>query len=342
MRRRRKRVKGQAGRESGTLRSASEIANMANPFDFGAFLSEWGLPKAIAKALGEEGFCSKAALLGLTEEDIGCFELKKGEMAALRTAVGQLQAEGGGGPLAPKTATPAPSRRPSVLLHDLLTTSADGVDIGARATARVDLDPQFYLHKASGEAKPHLITDFVSDTVTDTEEISLGPGATLKLTSGTKPKLHAVSPAMWIAANARIMAALYDSGDLDHGAAKDYMAYTAKIGELASRYTWASVLAYDQEYRRRQAAARFRWGSDSQHLCTVLLKEKAATPTGIKQRGGQTGRRVGPGGKEVCIQYNHGKCSYGPRCNFEHVCLLCLQAHPQSDHRQQQATAKQE
>ena len=119
----------------------------------------------------------------------------------------------------------------------------------------------------------------------------MGPGATLKLTSGTKPKLHAVSPA--IAANARIIAALYDSGYLDHGAAKDYMAYTAKIGELASRYTWASVLAYDQEYRRRQAVARFRWGSDSQHLCTVLLKEKAATPTGIKQRGGQTGLRVG-------------------------------------------------
>ena len=223
----------------------------------------------------------------------------------------------------PKTATPALSRRPSVLLHDLLTTNADRVDIGARATARVDLDPQFYLHKASGEAKPHLITDFVSDTVTDTEEISLGPGATLKLTSGTTPKLHAVSPAMWIAANARIMAALYDSGDLDHGASKDYNAYTAKIGELTSRYTWASVLAYDQEYRRRQAAARFRWGSDSQHPCTVLLKEKAATPTGIKQRGGLTDRRVGPGGKEVCMQYNHGKCSYGPRCNFEHVCLLC-------------------
>jgi len=158
--------------------------------------------------------------------------------------------------VAPKTATPAPSRRPSVLLHDLLTTNADGVAIGARATARVDMDPQFYLHKASGEAKPHLITDFVSDTVTDTEETSsLGPGATLTLTSrGTKPKLHAVSPAMWIAANARIMAALYDSDDMDHGAAKDYMAYTAKIGAgigIETIYTWASVLAYDQEYRRR-------------------------------------------------------------------------------------------
>ena len=109
---------------------------MASLFDFGAFLSEWGLPKAVAKALGEEDFCSKAALLGLTEEDIRSFELKKGEMAALRTAVGQLQAEGGGGPLAPKTATPAPSWCPSVLLHDMLKTNADEVDISARGTVR--------------------------------------------------------------------------------------------------------------------------------------------------------------------------------------------------------------
>ena len=72
------------------------------------------------------------------------------------------------------------------------------------------------------------------------QEISLGLEATLKLTSGTRPKLHAVSPAMWIAASARIMAALYDSDDLGHGAAKDYMAYTVKIGELASRSTWAA------------------------------------------------------------------------------------------------------
>ena len=41
------------------------------------------------------------------------------------------------------------------------------------------------------------------------------------------------------------------------------MAYTAKLGELASRYTWASLLLYDQEYRCRQAAAHFRWDADS-------------------------------------------------------------------------------
>ena len=61
-----------------------------------------------------------------------------------------MQADMGGGPLVPKTATPALSRRPSVLLHDLLKTNADEVVISARAIARVDLDPQFYLHMATG------------------------------------------------------------------------------------------------------------------------------------------------------------------------------------------------
>ena len=92
-------------------------------------------------------------------------------MAALRTAVGHLQAEGGGGPLVPKTATPAPSRRPSVLLHDLLKTNAADDGGGHRCqgrTSRLDLDPQFYLQNVSGEANPLLITYFVSDTETDT------------------------------------------------------------------------------------------------------------------------------------------------------------------------------
>ena len=50
----------------------------------------------------------------------------------------------------------------------MLKTNVDEVDIGASVTARVDLDPQFYLQNASGVAKPHLITDFVWDIVTDT------------------------------------------------------------------------------------------------------------------------------------------------------------------------------
>ena len=57
-------------------------AIMASLFDSGAFLSEWGLPKAVVKAPGNEGYTSNAALLGLTEEDIGSISELKKEMVA--------------------------------------------------------------------------------------------------------------------------------------------------------------------------------------------------------------------------------------------------------------------
>ena len=81
-----------------------------------------------------------------------------------------------------------------------------------RGTARLDLDPQFYLNPApTGEAKPLVITDVVSVMSPDAgDEIQLGQRATLKLAGTVKPKLSSVSPAMWIAANARIMATLVD------------------------------------------------------------------------------------------------------------------------------------
>ena len=84
---------------------------------------------------------------------------------------------------------------------------------------------------------------------------------------------------------------------------------------MASRYTWASVRP------GIQVSARFRWGVDSQHLSTVLLKEKSATPgqTALPKQRTAAGRRLGPGGKEVCLQFNAGKCSYGGTCHFEHV-----------------------
>ena len=62
-------------------------------------------------------------------------------------------------------------------------------------------------------------------------------------------------------------------------------------------------------------------GVDSQYLSTVLLKEKSATPgqTALPKQRTAAGRRLGPGGKEVCLQFNAGKCSYGGKCRFEHV-----------------------
>ena len=64
----------------------------------------------------------------------------------------------------------------------------------------------------------------------------------------------------------------------------DYLAYTVKIGELATRFTWALVLLYDDDYRRRQAEMDFCWGSDAPHLSMVILKER---PSSQKPGGGR-------------------------------------------------------
>ena len=46
----------------------------------------------------------------------------------------------------------------------------------------------------------------------------------------------------------------------------DYLSHTSKMGELATRYTWSSVILLHDEYRRQQAAYRFHWGSDTPQL----------------------------------------------------------------------------
>jgi len=72
-----------------------------------------------------------------------------------------------------------------------------------------------------------------------------------------------ISPAQWISANARIMAALLSQGKLLYHQIPNYLAYTAKIGDLALRYSWQSVLLYDSEYRYRQTQHQFDWDKDS-------------------------------------------------------------------------------
>ena len=146
---------------------------------------------------------------------------------------------------------------------------------------------------------------------------------------------------MWMAANGRIMAHLLSTGDLDASTTLDYISYTIKIGELACRYTWASVLVYDDEYRTLQAAGGFRWGADTPHLSTVLLREKTTTlqrhhqlqqQQQQQQQGGLRRRPTTAAGKEYCLQFNRGNCTYGNRCNFIHSCLTCGRDHPAKDH----------
>ena len=76
---------------------------------------------------------------------------------------------------------------------------------------------------------------------------------------------------MWVVASTRIMKAMMARPDF---CVKQYLTYTEMIGELACRFTWTSVLLFDEEYRQRQAAVGFPWGTEAPHLSTVLLRDR--------------------------------------------------------------------
>jgi hypothetical protein len=272
------------------------------------------LPSAVKKVLAEEGFDSIAALKCASEKDIASLNLKVGHAALLRKMCVELQTASQDGPMMQKD---------SETIMDGLATL-----LGAMRKPSESQDSA----ATSGQSQCLRILDHINSSMLVEEEVSIGGGVTLKVNA--KPKLDKISPAMWISANAKILAKLIARGDTAFEV-EDYLTYNDMIGELAARFTWTSVVAFDDEYRQRQAATQFKWGTDAPHLCTVLLREKTATNNQLsKKQAANSGRRpVGASGKEVCLQFNKTSCHFGPRCQYEHSCITCgSKDHGSKDH----------
>lgn len=198
-------------------------------------------------------------------------------------------------------------------------------------------DPTVHLlpqqHRIQGE-KPLLITDFASDLGAAYDQGSEhvlsehnGHSVVVKSSSGKKLKLENISPAQWISANARIMAELLCQGKLLTHQIPYYLSYTAKIGDLALRYTWQSVLLYDNEYRHLQVQFKFDWGRDTPHLTTTYLREKqtSSNPSAKSQPNKAS--------TSFCRNFNSKGCSF-TGCTYKHVCSEpgCGQPHPKTEH----------
>jgi hypothetical protein len=312
----------------------------------------------------KEGFDSYLSICNATEEDLRGIKMKKGHQVAAIAAVREFQASQGGGPLSKcvsvQQSAPAVSQQhpdPLARLQDLgllgvsqqtapvfnpTLPGGESDQLGPRANgltptptpARMDLDPTVFL-QSKGEQSHLKIVDFLTYTDTCAEQdIEVGGGVSIRLPR-QKLRLEVVTQAQWIVANSRIMATLIQTGQLGSAGTMDYLSYTVKIGELAGRFTWQSVLLYDDQYRRTQAAYGFRWGSDSQHLYTVTLRERSKP--GRHQEGHRAGstatRPGGHGDREVCQQWNRGRCTFAPRCRFQHVCSVCFRPdHTVKDH----------
>ena len=61
------------------------------------------------------------------------------------------------------------------------------------------------------------------------------------------------------------MDVLLNKGELDSSGVHSYLAYIIIIAQLGQKYTWPSVMKYDDMYRKCQALDKFPWGEDISH-----------------------------------------------------------------------------
>ena len=203
-------------------------------------------------------------------------------------------------------------------------------------------------HLAKGERVLRIV-DFIDNLVPNTDERTISEvGFTRPIVSygPKKPKLESISLAQWVIANTRIFFTLLQLGKLPSPQdVQHYLAYTIKIMELSSKFTWASVLRFDDEFRHLQAICSYPWSYDSNHLHTVVLEPISASPSLKNATKGVPGTSPGSSfasftsdGKVICRNFNRIKGFILYECHFAHVCnrkvngKACAQSHPFHSH----------
>ena len=340
-------------------------------FDFKQWCKDSGLKEGTIEQLEKHDLDSQKVLKLVNKDDVATLDLTLGQRTILLQAVALLNSkEKSDKSKETKSSETVPVTTKSLandagleeLLKKIGGISLDDplVTLGAteqpfsEPLERVDNNPQVFLGtqqsaqaKKGGETKPLLIPDFVSTgtydgSIEDEQEIGGSTGACIVLRAPrSKPKLENISLSMWVAANARIMHQLTNTGKLS-GTSQiaDYLSYTVKVAELLESHTLASVVIYDNEYRKLQHQYGFRWGSDSQHLHTrFLIKRRAVNQLNQNLARPNANPRYNSDrqpqlGKPICRQFNSLTGCNWPQCRFQHVCLVanCSQPHPQHEH----------
>ena len=204
-------------------------------------------------------------------------------------------------------------------------------------------DPQIHLASATGKSvTPYLdICDFVPANIE--EEVLIGGNGDQRIVVKSGPKkpiLENLTLSQWSIANMAILYKLINEGKLLGSSLLDYLSHTTKIYQLVQRFNLPSVLLYDRECRKLQAAMNFRWGTDVQHLHKLHLtpRDRPQTHTSSQNRKpqNQNNQRQRPAKREVdvCRNFNSKKgCTY-QGCKFRHMCILpeCNEAHSATVH----------
>ena len=221
-------------------------------------------------------------------------------------------------------------------------------------------EPGSFPYYVSSKAHKHLdIVDYLRQYEAPKEKVLMGHDGeeqvVLRAAGNSKTKLESVTPLQWMGASIRIMHDLVLKGVLKQSDTNAYLEYMQKIGDLASKYTWSSILQYDREYRRWQAQSSCPWGADNIHLAEVHLDVRGKPPAsqGTPRNSPQQQKQSASSTKlsrdkapnkatDICRLYNLAKCTFGSNCRYMHKCLVpgCEATHTIMDHKSEPKNAQ--
>mgnify|MGYP001552461939 CR=1 FL=1 len=171
-------------------------------------------------------------------------------------------------------------------------------------------------------------------------EIKIGNKLYLK----QQMKVEEVSVPQWLSANVRILIKLIDSGDLNNiNAIKQYLRYTAKVGDYLQVSDVPAVMLFDENHRKQVHDEGKCW-DDIDGDCRYFYLEKEdksrIASNRFQHHGATYNRRpkqLGPvdaAGQPICISYNKQSGCTRPVCNYGHVCSFpgCYGPHPRFQH----------
>ncbi|CAH1799571.1 unnamed protein product [Owenia fusiformis] len=327
-------------------------------------IKEWcddnGLGLEVYTALKDQGFESKVALLGMTDEDIGTLKLQKlGHVRGLEYALNELKTKAA----RPQQYTQGTFFRPKIETTEMADQDLTSKDLQrnkelnelAAKVAASGVGMDFLSAEVPGERTPGvndtdkgkepilLINDFVRDgklgRYMHEDEQYITKDLVYKVNK--KPKIENVTLPQWVSANAEIMIQMIKKGLItDLNDVVKYAQHTKAVGDLAQIYTIPSLMVYDNAFRIKQSEGAADWGIDDQHLVNFHLSKKLPSEfkkSGIEER---KARQTQPQSQDniLCRQWNTlSGCSYGTQCKFAHgKCNVsgCSQAHPAYLHEQ--------
>jgi hypothetical protein len=115
----------------------------------------------------------------------------------------------------------------------------------------------------------------------------------------------------------------------------NYLDYIVKICTRAIKYKWEDVRAFDDAYRREQAATSFQWGYWGDELSymretffTHLRHGNSKVTMASASKSSTKSLRPRPRGNQpisgYCQKFNDKECFYpATKCRFRHFCNIC-------------------